>query len=105
MEVRSMQRKLMPDTVGSGTHEQTSLRGIARKAKHNKHHRFRDLYRLLTPEMLRLAWGRLNKQAAIADDDITVETYASDLENNLQHLFERLKAKRYKTKLTRRQYM
>jgi len=105
MEVRSMQRKLMPDTVGSGTHEQTSLRGIARKAKHNKHHRFRDLYRLLTPEMLRLAWGRLNKQAAIADDDITVETYASDLENNLQHLFERLKAKRYKTKLTRRQYI
>jgi len=27
--VRSPQRKLMPDTVGSGNHKQTSLRGIA----------------------------------------------------------------------------
>ena len=29
-EVRSPQRKLMPDNAGSGQHEQTSLRGIAK---------------------------------------------------------------------------
>ena len=31
-EVRSPQRKLMPDTVGSEQHEPTSLRGIANRA-------------------------------------------------------------------------
>jgi hypothetical protein len=43
MEVRSQQRKLAPDTVGSDTAKQTSLQGIANKAKTNRQHRFRDL--------------------------------------------------------------
>jgi translation initiation factor 2 beta subunit (eIF-2beta)/eIF-5 len=46
-EVRSPQRKLMPDTVGLEQHKPTSLRGIAEKAKADKQHRFRDLYREL----------------------------------------------------------
>jgi group II intron reverse transcriptase/maturase len=95
----------MPDNVGSGQHEQTSLRGIAEKAERSKQHRFRDLFGLLTPGMLLLAWNGLDKKAAIADDDMTVEEYALDLENNLQKLFERLKAKRYKTRLTKRRYI
>ncbi len=33
-EVRSPQRKLMPDTVGSDQHKPTSLRGIAKVAAH-----------------------------------------------------------------------
>ncbi len=37
----------MPDTAGSEHHEPTSLRGIANKAKADKQHRFRDLYRCL----------------------------------------------------------
>ena len=73
-EVRSLQRKLMPDTVGLEQHEQTSLWGIARKAKANKQHRFRDLYRLLNEGLLKIAWQRLNQQSAIADDDITPST-------------------------------
>lgn len=32
--VRSPQRKLMPDTVGSGKHKPTSLRGIAKVTTH-----------------------------------------------------------------------
>ena len=43
-EVRSPQRKLVPDNVGLGQYEQTSLRGIANKAKANGTHRFQDLY-------------------------------------------------------------
>lgn len=105
MEARNPQRKLMPDKVGLDKHEQTSLGEIAQKAKQNKQHRFENLYRILTLGMLSQAWNGLDKKAAIADDDITVEEYAADLENNLQELFERLKAKRYKTKLTRRRYI
>jgi len=105
MEARNPQRELMPNKVGSEQPERTSLRGIAEKAKRNKQHRFTDLYRLLNPGMLLLAWNGIDKKAAIADDDITVEEYALDLENNLQKLCERLKAKRYKTKLTKRRYI
>jgi RNA-directed DNA polymerase len=42
-EVRSPQRKLMPDTVGLAHHEPTSLRGIALRAQTCKDRRFRDL--------------------------------------------------------------
>ena len=104
-EVRSPQRKLMPDNAGSGDHEQTSLWGIAQTAKHNKTHRFRNLYRHLTPGMLKLAWKRLNKQSAIADDDITVTQYEEHLEENLLQLAAKLKAKCYKTKLVKRHYI
>jgi group II intron reverse transcriptase/maturase len=95
----------MPDTVGLEQHEQTSLWGIARKAKANPQHRFRDLYRLLNEGLLKIAWHRLNKQSAIADDDITVKQYASNLDANLRDLAARLKAKRYRTKLIRRRYI
>jgi len=45
MEARNLQRELMPNKVGSEQPEQTSLRGIAEKAKRKKQHRFTDLYR------------------------------------------------------------
>jgi group II intron reverse transcriptase/maturase len=95
----------MPDTVGLEQHEQTSLWGIARKAKANKQHRFRDLYRLLNEGLLKIAWQRLNQQSAIADDDITVKQYAENLGANLRDLAARLKAKQYRTKLIRRRYI
>ncbi len=46
-EVRSLQRKHMPDKAGSVKDVPTSLRGIAKTASLNKQHRFRDLYRML----------------------------------------------------------
>ncbi len=51
-EVRSPQRKLVPDIVGLGQCEQTSLRGIAIKAKAEGKHRFQDLYRCLNAPFL-----------------------------------------------------
>lgn len=104
-EVRSSQRKHMPDKAGSGLDVQTSLREIVRTASLNKQHRFRDLYRLLNLEMMHLAWKRLNKSSAIADSDITVKEYEADLERNLERLVERLKQKRYRAKLIRRKYI
>ena len=67
-EVRSPQRKLMPDKAGLGEHEQTSLRGIAQTAAANKQHRFRNLYGMLTLSALTLAWRSLNKNAASGVD-------------------------------------
>jgi len=104
-EVRSSQRKLTPDTVGSEQRKQTSLWGIAKTAKAKPKHRFRDLYRMLTPSLLWQAWDRLDKKSAIADDDLTIEEYEQNLLDNLANLAERLKTKRYKTKLIRRKYI
>lgn len=43
-EVRSPQRPLVPDKVGSDQDEITFLQGISIKAKADKQHRFQDLY-------------------------------------------------------------
>jgi RNA-directed DNA polymerase len=95
----------MPDTVGSDHHKPTSLRGIANKARVDKRHRFRDLYRCLDAELLLDCWGELNKAAASGVDGVTVEAYAVNLQGNLEALAQRLKTKRYRAKLVRRCYI
>lgn len=104
-EVRSPQRQLVPDTVGSEKHEPTSLRGIAKRARACKDHRFRDLYRELNTALLHTCWHDLNKDAASGVDAVTAEAYERDLDANLQDLAQRLKTKRYRTKLVRRCYI
>jgi RNA-directed DNA polymerase len=103
--VRSLQRKLVPDTVGSDQHKQTSLQGIANKARADKQHRFRDLYRHLNAEFLLECWRDLNKRAAEGVDGVTAEAYAQNLQGNIQALADRLKSKRYRAKLVRRHYI
>ena len=95
----------MPDTVGPEPHEPASLRGIAHRARARKHHRFRDLYRILDAELLKECWGDLNKEAASGVDRVTAEAYQENLEANIQNLAERLKKKRYRAKLVRRCYI
>jgi group II intron reverse transcriptase/maturase len=95
----------MPDTVGLEHHEPTSLWGIAKRAQACKDHRFRDLYRCLDVQMLWDCWDDLNKRAASGVDGITAQVYEQDLIANLQDLVERLKTKRYRTKLVRRCYI
>jgi RNA-directed DNA polymerase len=104
-EVRSPQRKLVPDNVGLGKYEQTSLRGIAIKAKARGTHRFQDLYRCLNARFLMSCWKDLNKNAASGVDKITAEAYGENLEANIQNLAKRLKDKRYRAKLVRRCYI
>jgi glutaredoxin 3 len=70
-EVRSPQRQLSPDSVGPDRAESTFLRGIANKAKADKHHRFRDLYRCLNVDLLLACWLDLNKDAASGVDGVT----------------------------------
>ena len=104
-EVRSPHRPLVPDTVGSEQHKPTFLRGIANKAQADKQHRFRDLYRCLDADLLLACWGELNKDAASGVDNMTAEAYAADLHANIEALAQRLKTKRYRTKLVRRCYI
>jgi len=95
----------MPDTVGPDPHEPTSLRGIANKARADKRHRFRDLYRCLDVNLLRTCWDDLNKAAASGVDHVTAEDYAANLQANIEALAQRLKAQRYRAKLVRRCYI
>ena len=95
----------MPDNAGLENHKPTSLEGIALTASLNKDHRFRNLYRELTPELLLSAWMTINKDAASGVDKITAEDYQEHLLKNIQHLAQRLKEKRYKAKLVRRTYI
>jgi group II intron reverse transcriptase/maturase len=104
-EVRSLQRKLVPDKAGLEQCEPTSLRGIATKAKARAKHRFQDLYRFLNVQFLLNCWKDLNKSAASGVDKVTAEAYEENLEANIQNLVKRLKAKRYRAKLVRRCYI
>jgi RNA-directed DNA polymerase len=95
----------MPDTVGSEQHKPTSLWAIANKAKAAKHHRFRDLYRCVNAELLLDCWRELNKAAASGVDGETAQSYAENLQANIEALAERLKSKCYRAKLVRRHYI
>jgi len=103
--IRSLQRKPVPDEVGLEQHGQTSLRGIATKARERPGHRFENLYGELNEELLRESWKRLNKAAASGVDRVTAREYAKDLDGNLERLVKRLKSKRYRARLVRRQWI
>src|SRR5258706_484403 len=84
---------------------QTSLLGIAKKAKSNKRYRFRNLYRELNEELLGDSWRLLRKDAALGVDQISAAEYEANLDENIQQLVERLKRKSYRAKLVRRHYI
>lgn len=84
---------------------QTSLRGIANRARRDKKARFGDLYRLLNKENLRHCFYQLRKTAAPGVDQITFEQYEHNLDAKLEDLVKRLKEKRYRAKLVRRKYI
>src|SRR5260370_37923899 len=84
---------------------QTSLLGIAKKARSDKRYRFRNLYRELNEELLRDSWRLLRKDAALGVDRVSAAEYEASLEENIHQLEERLKRKRYRAKLVRRHYI
>ena len=102
--VRSLQRKHMLDSWVR-EHVQTSLQGIAEKARQDGKYRFYDVYRLINEEMLLVAWSEINKNAASGVDRVTAVEYEENLIDNIRDLVLRLKEKRYKAKLVRRVYI
>ena len=84
---------------------QTSLLGIANKARSDKRYRFRNLYRELNEELLLDSWRLLRKDAALGVDQVSAAEYEANLAENIRQLVERLKRKSYRAKLVRRHYI
>jgi RNA-directed DNA polymerase len=84
---------------------QTSLRSIAEKARNLKKYRFQNLYGMLDEHFLKDCFRKLNKRAASGVDGVTYKKYSENLNDNIRSLTERLKAKKYRSRLVRRQYI
>jgi group II intron reverse transcriptase/maturase len=80
----------------------TSLRGIANKASSDEHHRFRNLFGLLTVSFLLSCWERVNKKAASGVDRVSARSYAKELGDNVRDLWDRVKRGSYRARLVRR---
>lgn len=83
----------------------TFLQGIAKKAKEEPGHRFGNLYELLNQSFLKECWREIKKNAAYGVDRVSAQEYEQNLDANVHDLVERLKGKRYRAKLVRRQYI
>jgi RNA-directed DNA polymerase len=86
-------------------HMQTSLRGIAKKAKEDPKHKFGNLYSLLNEENLKWCFPRINKKAAPGVDAVDYEGFEAKLDENLKKIVMELKEGRYKAKLVKRRYI
>ena len=84
---------------------QTSLQGIAQKAKADKRYRFRNLYGALNEEYLHKCWRDIRKDAAHGVDRISAGEYEKNLVANIRDLIVRLKEKRYRAKFVLRKYI
>jgi group II intron reverse transcriptase/maturase len=86
-------------------HMQTSLQGIAKRAKEDPKHRFGNLYSLLNEDNLRWCVSKLNRKAAAGVDQIDWVSFEENLDENVSQLAIDLKEKRYKAKHVRRSYI
>jgi RNA-directed DNA polymerase len=83
----------------------TSLQGRAQKAERQKGDRFRNRYGMLNEDFLKQCWHDIRKDAAAGVDHVSAQAYEQHLDANIHDLVERLKQKRYRTKLVRRPYI
>jgi len=86
-------------------HMQTSLRGIAKRAKENSNLRFGNLYSLLNEANLRWCFPQLNRKAAPGVDAVDYGTFEAGLDGNISRMVDDLKTGSYKAKLVRRRYI
>jgi retron-type reverse transcriptase len=77
---------------------QTSLQGIANKARREKKYRFRNLFGMLNETFLHECWKNLRKDAAPGVDRVTAEEYGKKFTTNVSNLIERLKKGSYRAK-------
>lgn len=98
---RSLQRKHMQIRQAE-KHMQTTLQGIAKRAKEDPRHQFGNLYSLLNEANLHWCFGQMNRKAAPGIDGEDWQSYEANLEENVAELATSLKEKRYKARLIRR---
>jgi RNA-directed DNA polymerase len=102
--LRSPERKHMQIRQAE-QHMQTSLRGIAKRAKEDPKHKFGNLYSLLNEANLHWCFPQLNRKAAPGVDAVDCATFEAKLDENISHLVSDLKTGKYKAKLVRRHYI
>ncbi|MHC4357062.1 MAG: group II intron reverse transcriptase/maturase [Planctomycetota bacterium] len=78
------------------------LRRVMERARRNPHERQYALAYLIDVDVLRRAYHRLRKDAAVGVDGVTKEAYGQNLEENLQSLHARMKAMKYRHQPIRR---
>ncbi len=84
---------------------QTSLKGIANRAKEDKNCRFRSLTREINGHLLLECFENMNKTAASGVDKVSYKDYKENLYSNLESLLQRVKNGSYHASLVRRKYI
>jgi len=79
-----------------------TLLELTAKAKRDRKHRFRSLYREIDLRMLHDSFRLLRPKAASGVDGVGYAEYEKDLDANLRSLLERLASHRYRAQLVRR---
>ena len=82
-----------------------ALERIRQAARHNKKERFTALLHHVNPEMLRLAFNALKKDAAPGVDGVVWSDYEADLEPRLRELCDRVQRGAYRPQPSRRVYI
>jgi group II intron reverse transcriptase/maturase len=95
----------MDRTSKFGNTVQTSLQGIAEKARREKKYRFRNLAAMLTEDYFQHCWKLLRKDAATGVDRVTAQEYGRHFTTNVRDLIERLKRGSYRAKLVLRKWI
>jgi RNA-directed DNA polymerase len=75
---------------------------VAERAKRDPKARLLALAHIIDTEMLKAAYGRIRKDAAVGVDGVTKESYGEQLEENLRDLHERMKTGKYRHQPIRR---
>lgn len=86
----------------TSTNMSPRLQKVVERAKAHPEGRFNSLAHLIDVPALERVYRRVRKDAAVGVDGITKEQYGQNLEENLQDLHERLRAKRYRHQPIRR---
>ena len=81
------------------------MQGIAEKAKSQEKYRVRNLYGMLTEELLKDGWRDIRTDAADGVEEVSAQAYEQDLNGNISHLGERLQRKSDRAKLVRQHYI
>jgi len=102
-----MRRDLRDRTAGHGTGAQfsTKLKSLTLRAGRSPKYRVISLMHLFTEDFLLACFGELKRNKAPGIDAVTVDEYGANLEANLKSLVQRLKARQYRPRPTRRVYI
>jgi RNA-directed DNA polymerase len=82
-----------------------SLSRLTELAKEDCERKFTSIAHFLTPETLYEAFRSLRKDASAGVDQVTHADYATQAQENIQRLWERLKGQKYRAQPLRRIYI